>query len=1254
MTKSFVKKTNNALKLHELFFETKGVLKYVLKSKKLSPDLADRLMTYSRKHITEDSIKRAQLLIEKPELLDGYDNKKSVRRLVKGNVKTYESTLENRKLTRKAIQQFDTKILFNDDRFGLDDTMEEIEKYLKKDLLLVKNTMPRFKFDSTLYITHSKKIREYDIDDVQNKSNYTERIIYDKKYLVVYLARKIITNQDINEVCTGYKYVFENAYEKMNLIGSGWSLVSINLHTTRIYEITQIGGASYIATPQTISSEKNGLVNIKNNDDRCFMWCLLYHQSDKSKNSIRITALQKINDKYDYSDITFPVSMEDIDIFEKNNTDTKITVYECTNKKDRFNVLRQSTSTGRDSIYLLRVTDDKNSHFIYIKNISHLFKSFSKNKTIFCDKCLSTFTPLKMKTHQCSIVENDDFKTVIEYPNETEYMQMTAMKRKNKLIAPFIITADFEAFVIPNNDEKKIHIHKANSYALQLICSFDPQYNKLLQYRGDDCVEHLITTLLKIKKKCDRTLLELRRINKIPFLTKEEEIQFQLAKKCYLCECDFTDSPKVRDHCHYSNKYRGASCNNCNLHFTGVTVNKRGEQKIKLEDLVIIFHNLRSYDGNFIIQHASKFCKNIKVLKQSFEKFMTFSFCGLKFIDSFLFMSSSLDNLTESLKTNNADKYENFIFMKQHFKENAELMIRKGVYCYEYAQNKEVFLLKGLPEKKHFYSQLKNAEITNEEYSYAQLVYNTMGCKNFGDYHDLYLKTDVLLLADIFQNFRCSAISKYKLDPANYLTAPSMAWDAMLEMTKIKLGLIHNDETRILFESNKRGGIVQAGGTRHAFANNKYMKNYDDTKESSFISYLDMNNQYGCAMIDFLPTELNGFCDKTLQEIINHKADDAIGYFVECDIEIPVELHEKFKQLPLCPISRGVKFDELSTYQQSLLKIDNNTTKHNEKTKKLILDFHKKEKYLVHYRYLQFVVKMGYIVTKIHRCVEFKQSQWLKPYIDSNTNYRKEKGISPFLKDFYKLMNNSIYGKTNENILGRNTLDLIKDDKFAIKKMSKENFKTASIQDDLYFIESNKMKVKYDRPSYLGNAILDLSKLYMLEFHYEYMQPKYGNACELIYTDTDSFVYHIKTNDLYQEQFNDREKYFDMSETSIKDFKDDQNAKKIGMMKDESCMIPIIEFLALAPKSYSFICDDNKNNKKCKGVNRQVLKNEITHADYINTIVTGKNVVRKNTSIRSIKHQLYTLQTPKVCLSAFDTKLYRESYNVGVPFGYIK
>jgi len=1217
--------------------------------------IQEALKQYDEAKQTNTKISRFSLQKDAKPL----ENYKKYKEQTKNEEENFLSTMEpdQRKPQKgyRAIDTIRTKIS-KQSRNDFKMTVHEAKKYLEKDLLDVKNYKSAFRFSSVLEIEWEK----YEL--VSDGKEITDRRLHMKTYMIVIESYQILTLNDINNALDIYEDRADVRFENEKMKSSGWSFSVCSYHNTSIYENKKLRGSSYVPTPPALQGIRNKWgVNIENKDDNeCFKWCMKYHQSDKGKNSTRISALKKVDDKFNYDDITYPVGIEEINIFEANNEGIKINVFQYDNEKDEINVLRRAGKSPT-YIHLLVINDNDNEHYCYINNLSALFKTnTSRNSKVFCEKCLKPFTQKQFDAHQCDITESNDFQTVINYPGEDECMKMTVEKYKKQMKAPFIAYSDFEAFVKPTNDTSKIQEHVVNSYCIQLVCSFDPKYSKLYFYRGENAVQHYIETLLKIKDECDKVINYRRKLYKNPKLTAEEEAEWKTKTDCYICGCEFTkENHKIREHCHLSGKYNGAACNTCNLNFKNVKISKEGKEYHASVDLIVAFHNLRGYDGHFILQEATKYTDNIRAINQSFEKYMTFQFMGLRFIDSFLFLSESLSKLADSLKTSIVtDKKikelilnDNFVYLKGHFKENAELMGRKGVYPYEYAKDASCFEL-GMPDKKEFYSKLNNSHIKDEEYIYALEVYEKMKCKNFGDYHDLYLICDVLLLADVFENFRKSSIEKYKFDPANYLTTPSLAWDVMLDMTKCELGLISNEEARLFFENNKRGGIVQAGSKRLVRANNKYMKNYDPSKPSIFIWYVDANNLYAVAMIAYLPYKLLGFVTISLEEILNHPKDDEHGYFVECDIHLPPELYEKFKEYPLCPVTRNVKTSELSDYQKSVLEL--NKSKHSNNSKKLILDLYDKEKYMCHYRYLQTVVRLGYVVKKVHRVMKFEQRKWLKPYIDKNTEYRSKPGISGFEKDFYKLMNNSVSGKTYENVLGRTSIELVRDEDKAIKKMSKENFKSGTMLHDMFFIESHANKVEFNRPNYIGNAILDLSKIVMIDFHYDYMKPKYGDKCELIYTDTDSFVYEVKTDDLYRDNYEDRQNHFDLSEVIIKEFNDPTNGKKIGMMKDETKMCPIVEFCAMGPKSYSFLTDDDEVKKKGKGVSKAVLKTLIEHDDYKNTLETGIRLERKNTCLRSFKHRVFTYECNKICLSAFDDKIYRESFNYGYPYGYVK
>ena len=233
----------------------------------------------------------------------------------------------------------------------------------------------------------------------------------------------------------------------------------------------------------------------------------------------------------------------------------------------------------------------------------------------------------------------------------------------------------------------------------------------------------------------------------------------------------------------------------------------------------------------------------------------------LTFLDSFQFMSSSLDKLVSNLHR------ESLKYTSKEFKDKKlNLMIRKGIYPYDYMDCFDRFNEQIIPTKEEFYSILNDQHISDEDYNHAQNVWNTFELRNMGEYHDLYLKSDVLLLADVFENFRKTCSQFYKLDPCHYFTSPGLSWDAMLKMTKIKLELMVDIDMFQFIEKGMRGGISYIAN-RYGKANNVYMKEYDEKASSKYLMYLDANNLYGWAMSQYLPT--GGFRWMTEKQISN-------------------------------------------------------------------------------------------------------------------------------------------------------------------------------------------------------------------------------------------------------------------------------------------------------------------------------------------------------------------------------------------------
>jgi hypothetical protein len=294
-----------------------------------------------------------------------------------------------------------------------------------------------------------------------------------------------------------------------------------------------------------------------------------------------------------------------------------------------------------------------------------------------------------------------------------------------------------------------------------------------------------------------------------------------------------------------------------------------------------------------------------------------------------------------------------------------------------------------------------------------------------GEYHDLYLRTDVLLLTDIFENFRNLCMTYYGLDPAYYLTLSNFAWDAMLKKTKITLDLIHDQDMYEMIEKGKRGGVCQVS-SKYAKANNKHMKDHDNDIISSYLTYLDANNLYGLAMCMKLPYANLHWCNdiQTTDDVMKYEDND-IGYLLEVDLHYPKHLHDYHKDYPLAPEIMNVKESMVSDVSKEIYKCYNNgKTVKDENTSKLLLTLYDKDKYVIHIRNLKYYLEKGLVLKQVHRCIKFNQSNWLKEWVDFNTEKRKE-ATNDFDKDLFKLMNNAVYGKTMEDVRGHIDFELV-------------------------------------------------------------------------------------------------------------------------------------------------------------------------------------------------------------------------------------
>lgn len=583
-----------------------------------------------------------------------------------------------------------------------------------------------------------------------------------------------------------------------------------------------------------------------------------------------------------------------------------------------------------------------------------------------------------------------------EMPTEEDkWLKFTDISKQLKV--PFVVYADFESILErhygcqpdPNKSSTiKLAKHVPSGFTYKVVGVSPETTENHVTYRGEDAVEKFMDHMVKLKEK----LVSILRNPKPMNLSDQESESFLKATHCCICK-DQLGNDTVRDHCHVTGKFRGAAHSSCNL-------NLRLRERIP-----VFFHNLKGFDAHHIMSVIGKYKhKRINCIPQNHEKYIAFLLGNLDFVDTFQFMSTSLEKLSINLA-------------------------KEGLHKFPHLEA--------------------------------------------------------------------------------YVTST------------LELELLTDPDMHLFIDKGLRGGIAMIS-KRYAKANNPYLNDYDPQRSSNYLMYLDANNLYGWAMCQPLPTHafdwLSSDCMKSLQ-VNSIPFEGDTGYIFEVDMEYPKELHDGHNDYPLAPESFKIEQDMLSPYQKELL------TRLGMKEgyyTKLMPNLFDKEKYVLHYRNLQLYLSLGMKLTKVHRVLSFKQSPWLKAYIDFNTTMRKT-AKNEFEKDFFKLMNNIVFGKTMENLRKRVDIQLVHNKKRLLKLSAKPGFKSFQIfNNDLASVELSKQKLILNRPIYVGFSILDLSKVLMYDFHYNYIKKRYEDCASLCFTDTDSLCYDISTADLYEDMKQDQ------------------------------------------------------------------------------------------------------------------------------------
>ncbi len=621
------------------------------------------------------------------------------------------------------------------------------------------------------------------------------------------------------------------------------------------------------------------------------------------------------------------MKVKDIPIWEKNNNKfVNVFGYDEENKKiypiklcdNHTSIVLDEGESQDDKFINLFLHDD--NHYCVIKNIGRLVSSQlskKKNKKYFCLNCMNGFGANEiLVAHQEVCLKCKPQTEVFPNPGDT-----TKFKNYERLHdVPFAVYADFESFVKPLETEDKdpsksytiqYQSHIPSGFCYTIKCMDETAYPtktvlKTASYEGEDMGKSFVETLTENL----RPIYKILKTPKPIIMSNSEKDQHKKSDSCYACGIQFKATwvnektkkeekvIKCADHCHITGKYRGAACDKCNLWMRVPTF------------VPVIFHNLEGYDSHLFVKSLGLEEGEIGCIPKTDEKYISFSknvpmemietsdgkekvkCLEMRFLDSLKFTLKSLDSLTKTL---GKDQFGTLTSQMRVKSKSLDLLKRKGVFPYEFMTDFSKLDAAQLPPKEAFYSQLTDSHISDEDYEHAQKVWKAFGCETMRDYHDLYLKTDVLLLADVMTEFRKTCKKAYGLEAFHYYTSPGLAWDAMLKHTEVELDLLSDTDMYQMVEKGIRGGVSSIM-KRYSKANHKHLDDYDPKKPSKHILYLDANNLYGWAMSK--PQPYKDFREMSEEELKDWRSKPCI---LEVDLEYPKELHDLHNEYPLAP-----------------------------------------------------------------------------------------------------------------------------------------------------------------------------------------------------------------------------------------------------------------------------------------------------------------------------------------------------------------
>ena len=882
------------------------------------------------------------------------------------------------------------------------------------------------------------------------------------------------------------------------------------------------------------------------------------------------------------------------------------------------------------------------------------------------------------------------------------------------LFNPIVVYADFETSITLNDDrvtrgDKTVvlgcnqNVISAAYHAVGRDGFNVSEEHQAWLYRGVDPMRAFLLALFRLYSSY--TLTKYRSIRLV--MNSDDKQLYDQTDKCCYCGAMFEENGsllKCRDHNHFTGEFRGAACSGCN-------------SKARLpREIVIFFHNGGGYDFHFLIRgiadlqasevgdmtlHELNTGKvdskmpltirdlSLSTIAKSSERFMELRFGPLIFRDSMLFVKEGLGKMVDSQRKAAPQAKDAFPHMAAFHplaNVNLEKLLQKIPFPYSSMRDVTCFRLPALLPQCCYNNDLRQEACNDETYGLVQEIVELFGLTSFGDYHDTYLYSDVLLLCDCMESFRTAFYKMTNIDPAHCVSLPSASKQAMLLATrKTPVHLISEVNGGWPFmndvNNNIRGGLSNIF-VPHVKANNpKVPESYDPTQDTTWITYVDVNSLYPTAMCEMMPegdykaVNLDEDPERALialhHILDNYEDDSTIGYMLVVDHEIPKKLHDKIDFAPVA--KRIVKFDELSHRQRQVKEFLGK--KPGNQGEKLMPFLGKHSEVAIHVGHLKFLRDvLGTKILKVHRIWSWRQSHWLRDYI-VKMSHARQISTDDVEKDVIKLIMNALYGKFLQNKEGYNETKTFTDCERWLRatwKLTgpKRNFNIAQggINNgvEIPFLGTVTTQpergVVLDTPRLQGFAILEITKLIMLRLHYSTFKAFYGDRAVLAYTDTDSLIYHLKTNN-YLDDF---EQINALSPKQVFDLRDTgrvaPNAGQLGLAKDEAGhkklgLRTIAEFVGAQAKMYSLKFVDSSGKEcfymKAKGIPTNDLKRLHRHNDFLDTM-QHPNIDRQVEfrAMRSIHHQMEHRLIKKRGLTGDNDKVFMLGPHVSRPLGH--